>query len=115
MKTPSNLIGLAAASVAALAGAAVVDSSARAQSMRTVQGQSYWRGDPGPVAPDSFWSGGQYKYDPKHFLSYYGSDPQDYSEVVYSDHAGASRCVWRKRVVNTNWEFRHPYLRVCRD
>jgi len=115
MKTPSTLVSLAAASFAALAIAAVDVSSAQAQSMRTVQGQSYWRGDPGPVAPDSYWSGGQYKYDANHYLSYYGSDPQGYSEVVYADHAGTARCVWRKRVLNSNWEYHHPYVKVCRD
>lgn len=96
----------AAASVAALHPAA-------AQSMRVVNGQSYWTGDPGPVDPGAFWDGGQYKYDPNHYLSYYGRDPQDYVMRVYAHHSGAPGCVWRKRVVNSNWEFRHPYIQVC--
>jgi hypothetical protein len=115
MKTPSAFARVTAASVAALAVAIfAAPPAAQAQSMRTVNGQSYWRGDPGPVAPDAYWSGGQYKVDPHHYLSYYGSDPQNFSETVFAEHAGPERCVWRKRVVNGNWEFRHPYLRVCR-
>ncbi len=116
MKTSSAFVRGAAATAAALAVAAFAAAPiAKAQSIRTVNGQSYWTGDPGPVAPDAYWSGGQYKYDPHHYLSYYGREPQDFSEVVYADHAGNARCVWRKRVVNSNWEFHHPYLRVCRN
>jgi hypothetical protein len=82
--------------------------------MRTVGGQAYWTGDPGPVEPGAYWASGQYKYDPDHYLSYYGDSPQDYTMVVHANHMGAANCVWRKRVVNTDWEFRHPYLMVCR-
>jgi hypothetical protein len=115
MKSPSALVRFAAASAAAIAVAVFTAPCAQAQSTRVVNGQVYWTGDPGPVEPGSFWNGGQYRYDPHHYLSYYGTDPQDYREVVYADHAGSARCVWRKRVVNTDWELRHPYLRVCRN
>jgi hypothetical protein len=106
---------MAVLSAAVATGSAIAAQSAQAQSMRVVNGQAYWRGDPGPVAPDPYWVGGQYKYDPYHFLSYYGSDPEDYQEAVAADHRGADRCVWRKRVVNSDWEFHHPYIRVCRQ
>jgi hypothetical protein len=85
-----------------------------AAGIRTVQGQTFWTGDPGPVDPGNFYSSGQAQADPHHYLSYYGGDPQDYKMVIYAEHTGAARCVWRKRVVNSNWEFRHPYLMVCR-
>ena len=115
MKRPSAFVRVAAASAAALAVATLAaPPTVQAQSMRIVNGQAYWRGDPGPVEPNAYWSGGQYKYDPHHYLSYYGREAQDFSEVVFAEHAGRARCVWRKRVENSNWEFHHPYLRVCR-
>jgi len=82
--------------------------------IRTVQGQAFWTGDPGPASPGTFYQSGQGQFDPHHYLSYYGEDPQDYKMVVYANHSGSARCVFRKRVVNTNWEYRHPYLMVCR-
>lgn len=101
--------------IAAVAAAAsfVTLSPAMAQHVRTVQGQSYWSGDPGPVSPGAYWEGGQYKYDPNHYLSDYGRDPQDFVMTVNAPHSGPRGCVWRKRVVNSNWEFHHPYIRVC--
>ena len=105
---------MTALSAVLAAGALMAAPAAQAQSMRTVNGQAFWRGDPGPVAPGAYWVGGEYRYDPAHFQSYWGADPQDYTDVVYAEHSGATRCVWRKRVINSNWEFRHPYLRVCR-
>jgi hypothetical protein len=38
--------------------------------MRTVGGQAYWTGDPGPVEPGAYWASGQYKYDPSAFPSF---------------------------------------------
>jgi hypothetical protein len=96
---------------AAFAGFAAVPAAA---AMRIVDGQAYWSGDPGPVDPGAYWTAGQRYADPHHYMSWYGKDPQDYTMIVYARHAGASRCVWRARVVNTYWEFAHPYLRVCR-
>lgn len=103
------------AAIAAVAATAsfIALSPATAQSMRNAQGQSYWSGDPGPVDPGTFWDSGQNRYDPQHYLSYYGSDPQDYRMVVNAPHRGAARCVLRKRIVNSNWEFHHPYIMVC--
>jgi hypothetical protein len=115
MKRRFGVAKVAAVSTAVLAVAAVAAiQPAKAQSMRTVNGQSYWRGDPGPVDPGSFWDSGEYKYDPHHYLGYWATDPADYTDVVYADHSGAARCVWRKRVVNSNWEYQHPYMKVCR-
>lgn len=106
--------GPAKAAVAFAIIALTATASARAQSMRTVDGQAYWRGDPGPVAPGAFWDGGEYKYDPHHYLGYWSQDPVDHIDVVYAEHSGKERCVWRKRVVNSDWEHMHPYLKVCR-
>ncbi len=102
-----SIVGLALATFAA-------PPSAEAQAVRNVDGQAYWSGNPGAVDPGSFWDSGEYRYDPHHFLGYWSGDPADYSDVVYADHAGRARCVWRKRVTNTEWDFQHPYLRVCR-
>ena len=113
MKRRFGIVKKAAAAALAVA-AVVVTAPAQAQSMRTVNGQSYWRGSPGPIDPGAFWDDGEYKYDPHHYLGFWGTDPADYTDVVYADHTGSVRCVWRKRVINTNWEFMHPYLRVCR-
>jgi len=81
--------------------------------VKTVDGQSYWTGDPGPVAPGAFWTSGQSRHDPHHYLSWYGTDPQDYKMMVHAAHSGGKGCVWRQRVINSNWEFHHPYLLVC--
>jgi hypothetical protein len=109
-----SLAVLSVALVGASSLAAATASPAQAQHVKTVDGQSYWTGDPGPVAPSSFWTGGEYKYDPNHYLAYWGDDPQDNVDVVHADHTRGARCVWRKRVVNSDWEFEHPYLLVCR-
>lgn len=106
--------GVAKTATAFAVIALAASAPAQAQSMRTINGQAFWRGDPGPVAPGAFWDGGEYKYDPHHYLGYWSSDPADYVDVVYADHAGKERCVWRKRVVNSDWEHMHPYLKVCR-
>ncbi len=115
MKRQFTLLKTAGASAAILAVAGfAAPTLAQAQSMRTVDGQAYWRGDPGPIDPGAFWDSGEYKYDPHHYLGYWSSDPADYTDVVYAEHAGSARCVFRKRVVNSNWEHMHPYLKVCR-
>jgi hypothetical protein len=103
----------AAALAAALIAAPAVPP-AHAQDVRVVDGEAFWTGNPGPVAPGSFWTSGQYRYDPHHYLDFWGSDPADNHNVVFADHPGAARCVWRKRVVNSEWENLNPYLLVCR-
>ncbi len=109
-----DIVKMTALSAVFATGALMATPSAHAQSMRMVNGQAYWRGDPGPVTPGPYWDGGEFRYDPAHYQSYWGADPQDYTDVVFAEHAGPTRCVWRKRVINSIWEFRHPYLRVCR-
>lgn len=109
MKGSFNLAKSAA--VAAALSLAMLHPAAAG--MKTVDGQAYWTGDPGPVDPGAFYQGGQYRSDPHHYLSWYGEDPQDYKMVVHAPHSGDNRCVWRKRVVNTSWEFHHPYIMVC--
>ena len=115
MRQRIGIVKAATASIATLVavGFAAIQP-ALAQSMRTVDGQSYWRGDPGPINPGSFWDGGQYKYDRNHYSSSYSTSALLYTDVVYANHSGSARCVWRQRVVNSDWEFRHPYLKVCR-
>jgi hypothetical protein len=113
MIPPSALLRLAAASVAALAAAAIAPA-AQAQSVRVVHGQAFWTGDPHVSDAGSFWSSGQYRYDPHHYLDYYGSEPANFSNVVYAEHSGRAHCVFRKRVENSNWEHQNPYLMVCR-
>lgn len=104
----------ALAKLAVIAAAAALASlNPAAAGTKTVDGQTYWTGDPGPVNPSAFFEGGQYKYDPHHYLSDYGDSPQDYKMMVHATHSGNSRCVWRKRVINSNWEFHHPYIMVC--
>jgi hypothetical protein len=103
--------GMAVLALALLA----VASSAQAARMKVVNGQAYWDEDPGPIDPGSFWTSGQYKYDPDGYLERNARDPDQYHEMtVYADHSGKARCVFRQRVANTDWEFRHAYLRVCR-
>jgi hypothetical protein len=109
MKLGSGLARIAA--VAATASFVMIAPAAAA--MRTVDGQNFWTGDPGPVDPGAYYESGQERYDPHHYLSWYGSDPQNYKMTVYGPHSGPTRCVWRKRVINSDWEFRHPYIRVC--
>lgn len=105
--------GLASIAVVAAAASFVTLSPAAAQHIKYAQGQAYWSGDPGPVSPGAYWEGGQYKYDPDGFNSYYGREPGIYLMSVQAPHSGPRGCVWRRRVVNTAWEFRHPYIRVC--
>lgn len=106
-------------SVALLASSALAMAQPAAATIRVVNGQAYWSGAPsgGPVSPSEagpYFAGREYRYDPHHYMGWYGSDPQDYRDVVYAQHSGRARCVFRQRVVNTNWEFQHPYLLVCR-
>ncbi len=82
--------------------------------MKTVNGQAYWDEDPGPVDPGTFWTSGQYKYDPEGYLDRNRWDVGVQVNTVYAEHAGKANCVFRKRVVNSSWDERHPYLRVCR-
>jgi hypothetical protein len=86
-----------------------------AGSVKTAQGESYWSGDPGPIDPGSYWTSGQYKYDPNGYMerNRFDSD-QNRLMTVYAEHSGRARCVFRARVVVSNWDFNHPYLRVCR-
>jgi len=108
---------MAALSAVVLSGAALVAAQpARAfDDVRTVQGQTFWTGNPGAIDPGSFFASGQYRFDPNNYLSYEAEeDNQDYRDVVYADHPGRARCVIRKRVINSEWEFEHPYLMVCR-
>lgn len=115
MKQEFGFIKTTALSAAVLAIAAVAAApSARAQNVRIVDGQAYWTGNPGLVDPGAFWESGEYKYDPNHYLGDWSSDQADYLDVVFADHRGRARCVWRERVVNTNWDYQHPYLKVCR-
>ncbi len=108
------------ASLAAAAATYVVVAATPAQAVeRIVDGQAYWSGPPAGGDPTAwgvapYWAGGQYKYDPYHYSANYTEDAQTYSDTVYAPHAGSSRCVWRQRVLNTEWEYRHPYIRVCR-
>jgi hypothetical protein len=106
----SNGVVLASALLAATTFGAV--PSALAGTM-TVDGQTFWTGDPGPGAPGPYYESGQQRFDPHHYLSWYGEDPQDYKMIVHAPHSGNERCVWRKRVITTNWEFRHPFILVC--
>jgi len=104
---------------ALLATALLIGSPAMGQppapgSMMIVNGQAYWEGDPGPVQPDAYWTSDAYKYDPHNYGDRYNREPGIYTETVYADHGGKENCVWRKRVINTNWEYQHPFLRVCR-
>lgn len=83
--------------------------------VRTVDGQSFWRGDPGPIDPGPYWTSGQYKYDPNGYLDQINrSADQLHDMTVYADHSGKERCVFRKRVIIDNWEYHHPVIRVCR-
>ena len=94
---------------------ATLASTAQAQIIKySNSGTAYWDGDPGPIT-DTFWTSGQYKYDPDGYMERNYRDTDTYHEMtVYADHAGKANCVFRKRVVVSNWEFNHPILRVCR-
>jgi hypothetical protein len=112
MSNRFSFLGAAFLASALLSGA--LPATAQPGGIRIVNGQAYWEGDPGPVQPDSYWTGDAYKYDPHNYNGRYNREPGIYDETVYADHEGKERCVWRKRVINSNWEFQHPFLRVCR-
>jgi hypothetical protein len=83
--------------------------------LKTAQGESYWDSDPGPIDPGTYWTSGQYKYDPNGYMERNRWEPdQNRLMTVYAEHSGKPRCVFRKRVVISNWDFQHAYLRVCR-
>jgi hypothetical protein len=82
--------------------------------VRTVSGESYYDVDPGPIDPGTFWTSGQYRYDPDGNMERTRWDPSPRNFTVYAGHSGRSNCVFRKRVVITDWDQRHPFLRVCR-
>ena len=86
-----------------------------AGAIKTAQGERYWSGDPGPIDPGSYWTSGQYKYDPNGYMerNRFESD-QNRLMTVYAEHSVKPRCVFRQRVMITNWDLQHPYLRVCR-
>lgn len=101
-------IGLAAALTLAAA------SPAAAQNVRVLQGTPFWEGDPGPIT-DSYWVGGQYKYDPNGYMERNFWDPdQLHLMTLYGDHSGKANCVFRRRVAISTWEYQHPIVRVCR-
>ena len=109
---------MTALSAAVLFGAAVRGSAQPTLAfdhMVTIQGQTFLTGDPGTADPGTFFDSGQYRFDPNNYLSYEAEeDNQDFRDVVYAPHPGRARCVLRKRVINSEWEFEHPYLMVCR-
>ncbi len=109
---------MAALSAAVLSGAAVLASAQPALALDhqvTIQGQTFWTGDPGTTDPGTFFDTGQYRFNTNDYLSYEAEeDNQDFRDVVYAPHPGRARCVIRKRVVNTELEYEHPYLMVCR-
>ena len=101
--------------VSAVILSASLSLPAIAGGLKTAQGESYWDSDPGPIDPGSYWTSGQYKYDPNGYLerNRFESD-MNRLMTVYAEHSGTPRCVFRKRVMISNWDFMHPYLRVCR-
>lgn len=109
----SHLVSAAALVSGLAAGPAICAPMASHAAMRVVDGQAYWTGDPGPVDGGAFYDSGQAAADPHHYLSWYGEDPQDYRMTIRASHAGPAGCVLRQRVMITDWDFRHPYLRVC--
>ncbi len=101
--------------VAVSALAAAPGFAAPAGNIRTIDGTAFWDGDPGPINPGSFWTSGQYKYDPNGYLERNARDPdQMHLMTLYGAHSGRENCVFRRRVAVTTWDFNHPYLRVCR-
>ncbi|MGO9429617.1 hypothetical protein [Rhodoblastus sp.] len=104
-----SLVGAYALMAASLA------SPAQAQNIKTANGTAYWDKDPGPIDPGSYWTSGQYKYDPNGYMERNWRDPDQFHLMtLYADHAGKQNCVFRRRVVVSTWDFQHPYLRVCR-
>ena len=101
----------------AIFGACVVLSVpalAQKGAVRTIQGQAFWDGDPGPIS-EPYWTQGQYKYDPNGYLERNARDPDQFHLMtVIGDHAGKPNCVFRRRVTVSTWDFQHPILRVCR-
>ncbi|MCW2274319.1 hypothetical protein GJ654_09495 [Rhodoblastus acidophilus] len=106
-----NFVRLSTVCVA-LIGAATLASEARAQ-IRTANGVAYYDVDPGPIDPGTFWTSGQYKYDPNAYMDRTRWDAGRPMKV-YAPHAGKTNCVFRQRVVFDDWDFRHPYVQVCR-
>jgi hypothetical protein len=82
----------------------------------TIQGQSFWTGSLETSDPGTFFDSGQARFDPNGYLDYGEGDEDlaDQRQIIYANHPGAARCILRKRVVNTTWEFEHPYLAICR-
>ena len=92
-----------------------VAPAAEAARIKVADGEAYWDEDPGAIDPGPFWTSGQYKYDPNGYLDRYPRNAEQVRNMtVYADHAGKERCVFRKRLITTNWDYEHPYLRVCR-
>ncbi|WP_374545922.1 hypothetical protein [Rhodoblastus sp.] len=88
--------------------------AAAGDNVRVLQGESFWEGDPGPVS-DPYWTQGQYKYDPNGYLLRNWRDADQFHLMtVIGPHSGKDNCVFRRRVTVSDWEFRHPFLRVCR-
>jgi hypothetical protein len=104
---------MAGCAAGALAGCATGAFAAPGE-VRTVNGVSYYDVDPGPIDPGTFWTSGQYKYDPDAYMDRTRWDTAAKVMTVFASHAGRANCVFRKRVVIDDWDFRHPYLRVCR-
>jgi hypothetical protein len=100
-----------AAPVLLLLGAGAV--SAQPGHVRTLNGVAFYEGDPGPVT-DTFWTSGQYRYDPHGYMDINRWDTGIHVNTVYGPHSGAANCVFRKRVVIDDWDRRHSFLRVCR-
>jgi hypothetical protein len=88
-------------------------AAAGGDNIRTAGGQSYWEGPPGPVT-DPYWTSGQYKYDPNGYMLRSRWDPEYHPMTVIGPHAGNENCVFRRRVQISDWDYRHPFLRVCR-
>ncbi len=105
-----SVVGIAAL-VAGLAWCG--PAAAGAGHIRVAGGQSYWEGPPGPVT-DPYWTSGQYKYDPNGYMERSRWDPEYHPMTVIGLHAGKENCVFRRRVQITSWDYRHPFLRVCR-
>ena len=89
-------------------------ASAAPGDVRTVGGVPFFRGDPGPIDPGTFWTSGQYKYDPDGYMDINRWDSGVHVNTVYGQHTGAPNCVFRARVVIDDWDRRHPYVRICR-
>lgn len=107
--TFAKLSGATLATILVLAAVPAVASN-----IRTLQGTSFWEGDPGPIS-DSYWVSGLYKYDPNGYMERNPRDPdQLHLMTLYGDHAGKANCVFRRRVVISSWDYQHPHVRVCR-